>query len=321
MTQPRIVVTVADRRIRKILTQLLRAARCNVKLPRTTDVEVEVARGEPCSLMVLDSGFLERAGEELIRHLVMHVRDSGGRVLMINEGKLQDRVPHLFRGMGVTNLIAKSTEIAMLELLVTVNKLMTEDIFGIEKYLPWGTQVITRTMHDSGGREELATELGEFVRLVGCGARLGEGFLVAADELVSNAIYNAPVDDDGNHIFRHVDRTSAVKLPPGAEVTIKYACDGQHLILGVTDNFGSLAHETMIDYLQRCFARRKKDQIEDKSGGAGLGLFMVFRALNTFVVNIVPGAKTEMIGFIEIGGTYRDYMEHETSFHIFTTRS
>lgn len=320
MKQPRVVVTVADRRIRKILVNLLRASYCNVKMPRANEVWVELERDEQCALMILDSGFIERAGEEQTAKLIAHVRGSGGKILMISEGKLRTAVPHLFRNLGVTNLVAKSTEIAMLELLVTVNKLMNPDIFGIEKYLPWGTRVVARTVHDSERRVEVSNELNEFVKLVGCGARMGDAFIMAADELVTNAIYNAPVDDNGKPMFRSVPRTERVVLPAGAEVSIKYSCDGQHLVVGVTDNYGSLERETLIGYLERCFARGE-DQIENKQGGAGLGLFMVFDSLNTFVVNIVPGQRTEMIGFIEISGSYQDYVALDTSFHIFTNQS
>lgn len=318
MKQPRMIVTVADKRVRKTLVQLLRAAFCNVKTPRANeDVEFELERGEPCALMVIDSGYMERAGEGKTSRLIEHVRRAGGKVLMINEGRLENALPQLFRAHGVTNLIAKRSEIAILELLVTVNKLLSPNIFGIEKYLPWGTRVMARTVHDSRRREEISAELHEFIHIIGCGDRLGTGFLTAADELVTNAIYNAPVDAHGKRLYRHIDRNEQVQLSPGSEVTIKYACDGQRLALSVSDNFGSFDRETLISYLERCFAQGD-DQVEQKQGGAGIGLYITFRALNTFVVNIVPGERTEMLGFIEIAGSYREYVERETSFHVFT---
>ncbi|RYG65777.1 hypothetical protein EON77_18135 [bacterium] len=95
-------------------------------------------------------------------------------------------------------------------------------------------------------------------------------------------------------------------------------CDGRRLGVAVRDPFGSLRADTVLDYLTRCF-RRGPDQIDAKEGGAGLGLYFTFEALSHFVINVSPGRATEMIGLLDVSGTFKDFARRGKSFNMFVT--
>jgi hypothetical protein len=107
-------------------------------------------------------------------------------------------------------------------------------------------------------------------------------------------------------------------LSGSEEVVLKFCFDGTRLGASILDPFGSISQERIVSYIAKCF-RKGSDQVDEKAGGAGLGLYYIFDALSSFVINIKPGTKTEMIGLIDITGSYKDFVSKGKSFNIFVS--
>jgi hypothetical protein len=236
-------------------------------------------------------------------HLVMLTR--GGR----------DLKP-LFEVGGMRNLVACEAKDPGSDLRITVNKLLTGDLFGLDKYFDPGVPMVRLTLERSGARsvaleaaERLATQSGAAKRLTG-------HFALVADEFFTNALFNAPVDGEGKWLYRHLNRSAEVALPAGKSVDVCLACDGRRLGISTLDRYGSLTADLVIRYLAKCF-RKDERQIDQKEGGAGLGFYMVFESLTHFAINISPRHRTEMIGLIDVRGTYREFARRTKSFNIF----
>jgi hypothetical protein len=237
------------------------------------------------------------------------------RLLLFSEGGVKKDFARLFGERVLTNLVAfNDRRPDRSELNVTVRKILERDIFGIEKYFPltMSPQVVhIRKSTDKDGivdaAERFATEFKVQKRLVTL-------FQTVADELVTNAVYNAPLDSTGKSRYGHVSRTQEVALEPGEEVEVRFCCDRLRLGISVRDPFGSLTQERLLDNLARCFRRA---EVEQKEGGAGLGLYVVLESLSQFVVNIAPGKRTEMIGLIDVSGSYKDFASRKKSFNLF----
>src|SRR4029434_11166123 len=78
-------------------------------------------------------------------------------------------------------------------------------------------------------------------------------FWTVADELISNALYDAPVDAAGARRFHHLSRNLDVDLEPGEEIEVRLSSDGRRLGISVSDPFGSLLPATLQDYLGKGF--------------------------------------------------------------------
>ena len=59
------------------------------------------------------------------------------------------------------------------------------------------------------------------------------------------------------------------------------------------DRFGRLAKNTILSYIDKCI--HSPNQIDRKTYGAGLGLFLVMNSASHVVVNIAPGMATEVV--------------------------
>jgi hypothetical protein len=61
----------------------------------------------------------------------------------------------------------------------------------------------------------------------------------------------------------------------------------------VRDRFGRLAKSTIISYINKCLS--SPDQIDRKTYGAGLGIYLVANAAASYVVNVAYGIATEVV--------------------------
>ena len=80
------------------------------------------------------------------------------------------------------------------------------------------------------------------------------------------------------------------------------------------DSFGTLTKEKVIQSLHRSFQEKT---VEQKQGGAGLGLYLSYSHGHQFIVNSKLGVKTEVIIVIEKNKRYKTYKSRLKSFHFF----
>jgi hypothetical protein len=184
-------------------------------------------------------------------------------------------------------------------LQVTAQKLLTGDIFGIEKYLPTGTPVNYFRMRDFQGRSTAIDTVLRFAEENGVRRQVRAAIGQVCEELLMNALYDAPVDESGNQIFAEVEphaRTGSMSPRP---VSIRYAATEDQFAVAVRDRFGRLAKNTILDYINKCL--HSEQQIDRKTYGAGLGLYLVANAAAGYVVNVAFGMATEVVCIFDRG--------------------
>jgi hypothetical protein len=114
------------------------------------------------------------------------------------------------------------------------------------------------------------------------------------EELLTNALYNAPVTAG---LFEHpVVRTTDVALPNTHACEIMYGIHDQQLAyVRVRDVFGSLTRQRLVEVLRRCADGDMSVRLDDSMGGAGLGLWRIFSAGAFVAIDVTPGRSTEFL--------------------------
>jgi len=206
-------------------------------------------------------------------------------------------------------------------LLVTVTKILSNDIFGLEKYLNWGVDVKEYIITSSHNRSQFLEIVESELSKAGILTSHIRNATLITDEILMNAIYDAPVDrQTGQSKYNHLSRRVMVELEPTEYGKLRFAFDGSTIALSVHDPFGALKRETITRYLKSCFDGHfgKINEHEGKGGG-GMGLFQIISTADLMITNIKPGERTEIIALLNVAGKTQARKRHG-SFHYFVER-
>ncbi len=197
----------------------------------------------------------------------------------------------------------------------TINKLSTHDFFGIHKYMPEGAEIFSRKVNGSAHRHNLNTEMTDYFTKIGVRKSNISRVNTVAEELLMNAIYDAPHDSQGKAIYNHLPRTEKIDLKDNEKPILTYGCDGIIVAVSLQDPFGAISSNTIFKYLASCYNDSTDLNDTKNKGGAGRGLHQIIEGSDLVVFNITAGKKTEIISIFHVDP--KDTMENQKSFHIF----
>ena len=175
----------------------------------------------------------------------------------------------------------------------TVAKLLGRDLFGIEKVMPWGVRVYSALISDYNEKSAAITAIGDFAQAIGVRRKYREQIDQCIDEMLMNALYDAPVDAAGRPLFADVPVRERVLMRVDEKAVLQYACDGERFAVSVRDAFGTLRRETILSYLDKCL--HAPEQIDRKTGGAGLGLYLIANAATEVYFHVFAGTASEVV--------------------------
>lgn len=173
-----------------------------------------------------------------------------------------------------------ATEFDGSNLMIALRKIGNDDIFGVDKYLAWETSTRKSTITNRNQKHELITNFAEVIKNAGGRRNFVKRVKAVVDELLMNAIYDAPAASAG------------VEKVPLAQLV--YGCDGTHFALAVQDPFGALKKDMVASNLLRVFKEGTVPRTTEKEG-AGLGLYYVFSYADHVVFNVDAGSCTEVV--------------------------
>jgi len=242
--------------------------------------------------------------------------------LLLSQDTNSPFVRDLLKTQSLNNLIAKQGGISAsrerideTELIVTCQKLFARDIFGLEKYIStWGVQIHEHEVKSTTDKRGAIRSLRTYLENLDSFSSINNAVVWVADELLMNAMFNAPRDAEGNPKYVDTDRGN-LELLPEETVTLRYCCDGRYIALSVADRFGSLDRPVMLKYLNRCLGAPV--EIEEREAGAGLGLYIVFNSITQLAFNIQAGQSTEVVALFYIRAGPRAFNESGKSLNIF----
>ena len=140
-------------------------------------------------------------------------------------------------------------------------------------------------------REARFERMHEFFAKRGLSSRTIAAIGEVSEELVMNALYDAPVEAG---FFDHaIPRTEDVDLPVDRACEISYGLEGDNVFVRLRDTFGALSRSRLIEVLNRC--NKGAVALDESRGGAGLGLWRVFSTASTISITVIPGQLTDVL--------------------------
>jgi hypothetical protein len=284
MISKRVLAVAADKASAKRMAAGLMAAGATVE---TVASPAELPRGElRAELVVLLVG---DDGAAAVTEVSARLAAGANLVVVIPTSSLEHTVRVMQAGRVAAVLVADELEGA--QLASVAHRLLFGDVFGLEKVVPWGVKVYSILVGDYQEKSVAIAAVSDFAGAMGVRRKYREAVEQCLDEMLMNALYDAPVDAAGKQMFADVPTKTRISLRMEQKATVEYACDGSSFALSVRDSFGTLRGETVLRYLDKCL--NSDQQIDRKAGGAGLGLYIISNAATQFFVSVHPGVATE----------------------------
>ena len=139
-------------------------------------------------------------------------------------------------------------------------------------------------------REQRLERLREFFGSNGLSARTVQVIADVAEELITNALYDAPAE--ARYFDHAISRTEDVELPADRACEISYGIEDGMIFVRLRDTFGSLSRARLLNVLNRCSSNAV--ELDESRGGAGLGLWRVFTSASTLALTVIPGCLTDI---------------------------
>lgn len=291
-----LVGTSDEARVEGALGALGLAAECAI--------DADLFEAGPRPVVVVDPDVLGPDPEAGIAHIVAQ---TGGAPLVFLSGPPPGwrRLAQLLGERSMRALVARDHVTSDEELRHALSCVCGGPRFGWEGLMTPEAAEVRRSVTASGERDACLEEVATFLSQARVRGRIVRLVQDVVDELVTNALYDAPVDSAGAPLYADRDRRLAVTLPAPARPTLRVARDPSHVAVSMTDPHGSLTADTVRYYLSKGL-RRGAAQVDNKAGGAGLGLTRIYESVDRMTVKVLAGARTEVMAMIELGGARGD---------------
>jgi hypothetical protein len=298
--------------LRKTLRRTLKAVGTSVEF--TDEFTPETATG--AALIIIDQDCRRHSDPGTIQ-----VVGEGGKVIIMGESLEDDEVVSLLRRLPMNHLISDAHQPDESELVVTSEKLLSGDIFGLQKYLAWGAKRHERIIAGYADKRSALLDVAAHAKEVGARRPVIAKIESVSDELLMNALYDAPAIREGVSRKSRIDKSNDGEIPSDEAALLCYASDGRYFAVSVQDNYGELHKEAILDHLSRARAAKgqPKPHTAPGTGGAGLGLYMILSSVTRFIANIEPGRRTEVICLFDLRQSGREANSVAQSLHIFET--
>lgn len=169
--------------------------------------------------------------------------------------------------------------------------------FGLQSLFGEAVQVDSVKFNESIERGFVAQALSQQLTLLGYNELIIPAVSTAVDELLMNAIFDAPVDENGKQIYARQSRNINIKLVGKQNIEMQVGGFGDFIGVTVVDHFGSLDSAAVKQHIAKSFNGRQDDERDESLAGAGLGLSLILKRGGSLLYIYKPGERTDATVF------------------------
>ena len=186
----------------------------------------------------------------------------------------------------------------------------------LSNFLSVRGKVQSLTLTHSDQKQEAAEAVRQYLIQAKVPARISNIIANSVDELLMNAIFDAPVDAFGRTLYSSTARSDSRELKGREEVSMKIGFDGFYVGVSITDLFGMLDRARLLNHVSMNY-RDKEYMVKQGNAGAGLGLATVFKSGGSLIYHCEHAQKTEATLLYRAFPNYRDF---KNQFHFFSAK-
>ncbi len=184
-------------------------------------------------------------------------------------------------------------------------------------FLDWGYSGFDAHVESTEHLEFVEQRVQRFLGRLGTSAQVRDLMGGLTHEVLMNAMYAAPVDAHGRPKYA-ADRTAKLVLSGDEQPHFQLASDGSRIVIQVTDRYGRLCRDHVVEGLSRGL---QTGELDLSYGGAGLGITMCLRSAMAMFYDVVPGHRTAATAIFDLDANLREFRGAARSLHYFETQA
>ncbi|MGK5082586.1 hypothetical protein WDW37_04710 [Bdellovibrionota bacterium FG-1] len=239
--------------------------------------------------------FLSSENIEKVQYLVQS--PLFGNYIMRNYGDLKDAGAHCGR---------------------IVKAAIGERSFGLKALLKDSSKIQVIKLEMTNQKQEAVEAVKNYLMAAKFQVRMATVIANAVDELLMNAMFDAPTDELGRPIFSGTSRAASIKLEGKHGVEMQVGYDGQYVGIMAVDHFGSLDKNRLLGHISKIYTEEEY-KVKSTVAGAGIGLARVFRSGGSFLFMSEARVRTEVTVFFKRTESFREFKDQfrflSTQFH------
>lgn len=197
-----------------------------------------------------------------------------------------------------------------------VNASLRKKFEGLSSILPAGAEIISKVITESLQKRFVVEALNTQLTKRKWNPKMAAMVANALDEMIMNAVFDAPVDQQGRQIYQTTPRSANLQLDNRAKVETQIAIQDDFCAVSVTDQHGSIVRKSLLRHVSQGFAESQNIVRPDHLQGAGLGLALVIKSGGSLAFSCQPGQRTEVVA---IFGRTASFAQFKNQFQFIST--
>lgn len=218
--------------------------------------------------------------------------------------------------LEIDQVISKHSDLALVSIKVMAEKMLTGDVFGVDRYFPGiketpgkGKQIdsiqegdlVSFIIQNDLQRLQVIDFIADTLK---CARNISETFTkLILDEITTNAMVRAPLDQSGDHKYQRkipdkdlLIPAENIELDPEDFFKLQFGFWEDWVFWTTVDPHGSLDKKEVLYRLKRHLTIDPGSGLpEGLNDSHGRGIFLMREQLTHLVFNIKKGSKTEVI--------------------------
>jgi len=183
-----------------------------------------------------------------------------------------------------------------------------ERAFGLKTLLRPDAKVQIVKLQSTGQKQDAVEAVKNYFVAAKFQPRMAVMIANAVDELLMNAMFDAPVDEIGKPLYSSAPRSAVFDLKDRQAIEMHVGYDGKYAAVTAVDLFGSLDKVKLLSHISKIYTDEEY-KVRTTVAGAGLGLATVFRSGGSFFFVSESNVRTEVTVFFRRADNYREFRE------------
>ncbi len=188
--------------------------------------------------------------------------------------------------------------------------------FGLQTLMKPGTKIQSLKLVSSDQKQSAVDAIKNYIIAAKFQSRIASLVSNAIDEILMNAIFDAPTDEVGKQLYISTPRSTVLKLTEKSEVEMHVGFDGTYVGITAIDHFGSLDKAKLLAHVTKVYTEEEY-KIKTSQAGAGIGLATVYKTGGSFFFSSESRERTEVTVFFRRTDSYREFRDQ---FRFFSTQ-